>query len=301
MPFVEIATLLVSCLFANNDFNNCLSENPSLPLTPTVAGAVSQQKLGPSFIGQSFDVVLTAEAALAWDETTGQVIYQKNADEKRPVASLSKILSALVVRSALPLDKTVLIPPEARAAQINGADIHLPIGQHASVLELLSAGLVASANDAMVTLAVATAGSEPSFVNIANDFAKKNGAYDTIISNATGLNGGEQHSTAKDIKTLFSLAYRDQVLRDLLVTDKGQLHTTEGKTVNYKSTNQLLGTYFPVLAAKTGFTNEAGENLAIMTYGQEGQRLGVIILGSRDRFQDAKVLVEWIWRNYQWS
>jgi len=65
--------------------------------------------------------------------------------------------------------------------------------------------------------------------------------------------------------------------------------------------NKLLGTYFPVLAAKTGYTVAAGENLVVMTNGDEGQRIGAVVLGSEQRFYDMKVLVEWVWRNFEWS
>lgn len=300
MPFSEIAVLLVSCLLVDHDYAYCVRSNSTTLPVQAIAGATNQQPLSPQYTGHSFDVVLTAASAIAWDENTNAILYEQQAEEKRPVASLSKILSALTVRDRLSLPTIVEIPAAAKAAQINGADIKLPIGHHASVYDLLSASLVASANDAMVTLAIATAGSENDFVRVANTFAKKNGAYHTLVSNSTGLSGGEQYSTAKDIKTLFSLAYRDKVLRNLLVTDQGQFETTEGKKITFKSTNKLLGTYFPILAAKTGYTYEAGENLAVVTYGKEGQRIGVIVLGSHDRFQDVKVLVEWIWRNYQW-
>ena len=78
------------------------------------------------------------------------------------------------------------------------------------------------------------------------------------------------------------------------------LRTREGSVRSYASTNKLLGTYFPVLAAKTGYTPAAGQNLIVMTHGEAGQRIGAVVLGSSDRFQDMKTLVEWIQRNYTW-
>jgi D-alanyl-D-alanine carboxypeptidase (penicillin-binding protein 5/6) len=267
-----------------------------------VAGQQANQAsaITPTFTGNAVDVVLTAKAALAWDEQTGAILYEKNIDERRPVASLSKLASALLVRSTLPTTDVVEIPIAVRQTQLRGAHIRLPPGEHVTVYDLLAAGLIASANDAMTALAVEVAGDETRFAEQATAFAQKHGFTNTRVSNATGLDGGEQFSTARDIKGLFQMAYRDQTLRTLLVSRDGTLHTQENSRRNYESTNELLGTYFPVLAAKTGYTAAAGQNLVVMTYGDQGQRIGAVVLGSTDRFQDIKALVEWVKRNYTW-
>lgn len=299
MTLIQVATIFLSCLLTSSGASECIRENVAYSQAGAVAGVVDNTDV-PIKTGDAIDVLLSAKAALVWDEETGTILYEKNAYEKRPVASLSKLLSALVIRENMRLDSYVKIPEEARAMQRRGANIKLPIGDKASVYDLLSAGLIASANDAMTSLAVAMSGTEDEFVNTANAFASKNGAFSTRISNSTGLSGGEQYSTAFDIKELFSLTYRDKVIRDLLVSQAGTLITEAGISRNYKSTNQLFGTYFPVLAAKTGYTVEAGENLVVMTYGDEGQRVGAVVLGSEARFQDMKTLVEWVWRSYTW-
>lgn len=299
MSLIQVATILVTCLVSTSDTNQCLQQQIISPEHGQIAGAKEKTNI-PTKTGNSIDVIISAKSALVWDKETGAILYEKNAYEKRPVASLSKILSALIVRQNTNLTSMVEIPPEVKIAQRKGADIELPVGDKASVYDLLSAGLIASANDAMVTLAVHISGNEETFSETANKFAAKNGVYSTNISNATGLDGGKQYSTAYDVKKLFSLAYRDQVLRNILVSEKGDLTTANGIKRKYTSTNRLLGTYLPVLAAKTGYTVEAGENLVIMTHGDKGQEIGAIVLGSEARFQDMKVLVEWIWRNYTW-
>lgn len=299
MTLLQVAAILVSCLLTSTGTGECLRDNVTYSEAGEVAGIIDNRDM-PMKTGESMDVILSAEAALVWDENTGMILYEKNVNEKRPVASLSKLLTALVIRENMRLDTSVMIPGEVKTAQRRGANIRLPVGDQASVYDLLSAGLIASANDAMVSLAVAMSGTEDEFTKVANKFASKNGAFSTKISNSTGLGGGEQYSTALDIKELFSLAYRDKVIRDLLVTEQGVLTTKTGIKRRYKSTNQLFGTYFPVLAAKTGYTAEAGENLVVMTYGDEGQRVGAVVLGSEARFQDMKTLVEWVWRSYIW-
>ncbi len=255
----------------------------------------------PMKTGKSIDVILTAQAALVWDVDTKTILYDKNANVERPIASLNKLLSALTIREVLPNPSTVVaIPPDVRGAQRKGANIKLPVGQHATVEELLAASMIPSANDAIVTLAVAAKGSEDAFVTYANDYASRRGLFHTKLVNATGLQGGVQYSTATDVMKMLTLAYKDPVLRPYLSQKKGMLITAEGTKRSYDSTDELIGTYLPILAGKTGYTVAAKENLAILTIGPKGQKIGAVILGSDNRFHDMKTVVEWIWRNYTW-
>lgn len=299
MSIINLAAIFISCVLVNNQSGDCLREKITTVEAGTVAG-VTDIKQKPIKTSEAIDVILTAEAALVWDEATGTILYEKNPDARRPVASLSKLAAALTIRKYLPLETMVTIPEEVRKAQRSGADVQLPVGDQATAYDLLAAGLIASANDAMVSLGIGMSGSEEEFARTANDFIQRNGIYSTRISNATGLAGGEQYSTARDIMELFKLNYRDQLMRNLLVSEEKTLTTAGGVTRKYKSTNKLLGTYFPVLAAKTGYTDEAGENLVVMTFGDRGQRIGAVVLGSEDRFQDIKTVVEWVQRSYQW-
>jgi len=246
-------------------------------------------------------VVLTAKGALAWDIDTGAVLYEKAADERRPIASLNKLLSTLVVVDNLKLDDVIEVSSTAARAGRRGANIKLPIGHHATMQELLAASLIASANDAMIVLAEAVADSEANFVVRANAYATQHGLRNTVVSNATGLPGDAQYSTARDVREMLEMAYQDKRLTSYLSQAAGTLTTLEGARREYDSTNKLLTTYVPILAAKTGYTIEAGENLAIVTAGADGQRIGAIILGSTERFQDMKVLTEWLYRNYVWQ
>ncbi|HLD25690.1 MAG TPA: hypothetical protein VJC05_01435 [Candidatus Andersenbacteria bacterium] len=303
MTFWGLATVVVGCLVNPETADECWQQNlaaTSVPGVVAAAHSAAATPFAPVFSGNSLDVELTAAAALVWDEQTDTILYERAIHERREVASLSKLLSALKVREELPGATMVEIPAAARMAKRQGAHVALPPGEHASVYDLLSAALIPSANDAMLALAWAVGGDEERFAEKANDFARRHGFLNTRISNATGLPGGEQFSTAADIKGLFQLAYRDQTLRNLLVGERGVLVTQEGTRRSYVSTNELLDSYLPILAGKTGYTPSAGQNLVIMTYGERGQRIGAVVLGSTDRFQDMKTLVEWVQRNYTW-
>jgi D-alanyl-D-alanine carboxypeptidase (penicillin-binding protein 5/6) len=297
MTPIDVTMLFISCLVTGLPAAGCA---PVLAASTASVAGVQSAIAHPLHTGPALDVELTATSALVWDEDSGAILYEKNAFLPRPVASLSKLLSALVVRATLTPNAIIEIPPEVLQAQQQGVDVKLPVGEHATVSELLSAGLIASANDTFVTLAMAADGSEEKFAEHVNNYAQQHGFVNTRVHNATGLTGGEQYSTAYDLKEIFRTVLKDPILYTYLGNSRGVLHTQEGTALTYKTTNQLMDTYLPVLAGKTGYTNEALENLIILTRGEKGQRIGVVILGSTARFQDAKVLTEWIWRNYDW-
>lgn len=290
MSIISIVGLAIGCLLVNSPLDTCMATEV-ITVTP---------KEEPRQTGPSLDVVLSAKAALVWDENSGKVLYSKEADKERPIASLNKLVSLLAVRLLLTPETIVEIPPEVRIAQKKGADVGLPPGQHASVQDLLAASAIPSANDAMLTLAIAAKGSEAAFVEYANEFAAKQGLFHTKLINATGLQGGLQYSTASDVQRMLTLASADPILAPLLGQKNGIIHTQEGYAREYKTTDLLLGSYLPIIMAKTGYTIEAGENLAILTKTKSGHTIGGVVLGSANRFHDMKVLVEWIERNYTW-
>jgi serine-type D-Ala-D-Ala carboxypeptidase (penicillin-binding protein 5/6) len=296
MSILTITAAFVGCAILQQPLISCIP----YAVTPKPEPVISAPRI-PQKTGEAIDVALTAEAALVWDVTTNTVLYDRNANTKRPIASLNKLVSTLAVRELLPSgDTVVIIPPEVKKAQSQGANIKLPVGHHASVRDLLGASLIPSANDAMVSLAIAAKGSESAFAEYTNAFAARHGLFTTKLANATGLQGGDQYSTAHDVMGMLTLAYADPHLKPFLDQQKGQLITKEGAKRDFISTDELLGTYLPILAGKTGYTIAAKENLAIITVGPKGQKIGAVILGSDNRFQDMKTVVEYVIRNYTW-
>lgn len=297
MTFADLGFLVVTCLVTHQPLDMCLPG-------PTVAGKATPVI---TFTGESTDVVLSAQAALAWDLKTGRILYRKNEAQKRPVASLTKLVAVMAARRALAPEEVVEIPSAVRAAQRTGAHVRLPAGEHITVQQLFESGLIASAADSMVTLAVAAKGSEEAFATYANQVAEQVGLTSTRLANATGLSSAAEHpqySTAEDLRVVLETVYSDPLLAPLLAQRQGTLVTVEGTKRAYRTTNKLLGSYLPVLAGKTGYTTEAGGNFALITEGNHGQKIGIIILGSEDRedrFHNAQVLLEWLNRNYTWN
>lgn len=292
----HVLAAALSCAIVQQPVVSCIP----YALTPEPQVAQAQTRV-PKKTGDSIDVALTAHSALVWDVATDTILYDKQSTDERPIASINKLLSTLTVRELLPNSNTVVaIPPEVRKIQAKGANIKLPVGEHASVRDLLEASLIPSANDAMATLAIAAKGSEDAFAQAATEFGARHGLFHTKLANATGLHGGDQHSTARDVQKMLMMAYQDPVLRPYLSQQKGSLTTTEGSVRQFTSTDELIGTYMTILAGKTGYTLQAKENLAIITVGPRGQKIGAVILGSDARFQDTKTVVEWVIRNYTW-
>lgn len=300
MTIFELAILLAGCLGITGDIESCSVAQP-VHAAQSDAGQVAGVKTPlPYKTGEAVDVELSAVSVVVWDVDSGETMYEKNAYEKRPIASLSKLLAALVVKEGMQLDQEVEITDVVKEAQAKGVDVSLPVGEHVTAGDLLAAGMIASANDAMVALAESYSGSEAAFAHDATIYAKSIGVNDTKLANATGLTGGEQFSTANDVRKMISAAYGDNDLRALLSSSNGTLLTREGTVRKYVTTNDLVKSYLPILAAKTGYTYEAGENLAVITRDDNGHKIGAVVLGSSDRFYDMKVLVEWVWRNFEW-
>lgn len=294
---LAITAAVLGCVILQQPFESCIPYALEPEPTPTIATRAIPQKTG-----QAIDVALTAQAALVWDLATDTILYEKEANTKRPIASINKLLSAIAVRELLPsLNTQIVIPAEAKKVQSKGANIKLIVGHHATIRDLLEASLVPSANDAMVSLAVAASGSESEFVKYANNLAARKGLFSTKLANATGLQEGEQYSTAHDVMSMLTLAYADPILRPFLSQQKGSLVTQEGAVREFISTDELLGGYLQILAGKTGYTLAAKENLAIITVGPKGQKIGAVILGSDNRFHDMKIAVEYVLRNYTWQ
>ncbi len=295
--FQGIATI-VGCMILQQPMTTCLPAG----IQNQPSEQINQQSstVLPKKTGEAIDVDLTAQSALVWDIATGTILYERNADTERPIASLNKLLSTAAARSLITPETIITIPQDVIKAQHEGVGVKLIPGEHFAARDLFEASLIPSANDAMVSLAVAAKGSESAFVEYANTYAASHGLFHTLLANSTGLQEGVQHSTARDVMHMLMNAYNDPFLRPFLSQQKGEIFSLEGNKHAFISTDKLLGTYLPILAAKTGYTLAAKENLAIVTTGPKGQKIGAVVLGSDDRFQDMKTVVEYTYRNYTW-
>ena len=247
---------------------------------------------------------LTVEGAAAYvlDKETGETLYSKNADVPRAVASTTKIMTAMLVLKRATMDETITVSPYA--ASTGGASIGLRAGEKRSVVELLHALMLASANDAAFGLAEHVAGSEPGFVDMMNERAAQLGADQTRFTVPHGLaSGAEHYSTARDLAVIARAAMEDPDFAALVATRWWTWTTDEepGRR-DLRNSNSLLDRYPPAVGLKTGFTNESGYCL-VAGADAAGRSVIAVVLGSPTRdgsFTDGEILLDWSLKKFDY-
>jgi D-alanyl-D-alanine carboxypeptidase (penicillin-binding protein 5/6) len=215
---------------------------------------------------------IAAAGYMVVDGDTGEPLASFNADEPRPVASLTKLMTARLVLDAGRLDHTATVPPLRIAGDESQAG--LEPGDHASRGELLQAMLVASAGDAARTLAVDVAGDERRFVSMMNAEAAAAGLDATRYANPDGLDDPAQHSSAADVARLAHDLMQNATFRSIVAAESTRLDGSE-----LPATNDLLGAYPGADGIKTGHTDEAGWCIAASAT-RDGRRIVVVVLGA---------------------
>jgi len=215
---------------------------------------------------------IAAAAYMLIDGDTGKALASLNADQPRPVASLTKLMTARLVLDAGPLEDTATVPSLQLAEDESQAG--LETGERLSRAELLQAMLVASAGDAARTLAVDVAGSERRFVEMMNAEAVAAGLDATRYANPDGLDDPAQHSSAADVARLAIDLMRDPAFRRIVAAESVRI---DGSVL--PATNDLLGVYPGADGIKTGYTDEAGWCIAASAT-RDGRRIVAVVLGA---------------------
>lgn len=234
-------------------------------------------------------------AALVVDAQTGEVIFQRDAGRVAPIASLTKLMTALVVLDAkLPLDEVVQLTADDRWKG-KGAHSRLAIGSKLTRGELLKLALMASENRAAHTLGRSYPGGSAEFVRHMNVKARALGMTQSRFADASGLSNLNV-STARDLVKLVNAASRDVVIREYSTLPT--LDVTVGKSVlTYRNTNLLIGKQdWEILVQKTGFTNDAGQCL-VMEAMIDGRATVLVLLnsfGTLTRTADARRIRRWM-------
>ena len=265
-----------------------------------VLGSVNEQKtFSPIPLlseGSTFPLV-SAEAVLAVDLDSGVILYQKDPDKTLLPASTTKMMTALVAMEYFSIDQ------EIRVASFNveGQKMGLTSGEVISVKSLLYGLLIYSANDAAEALARAYPGGRELFVAAMNLKARELHLDNTHFTNPTGLDGEGLTSTARDLIRLAMVAMQNSLFAEIVGTKTITITSVDGRKV-YKlgNINKLLGTVDGNLGIKTGWTEEARENL-ISEVIRNNHKVVIAVLGSQDRFGESKELIEWIFGSYQWT
>jgi len=271
---------------------------------PQVSGvAVSRAKApqaitAPELVLNLTPPALTAKAALAYDLESGSILYSKNMDQALSIASLTKLMTALVVVEQTDLQNTVVV--DLPDSKIVGINLGLTAGEELKVADLLSAMLIPSSNNAALILSKYVAGDEAKFVELMNEQARKLGLRGTRFSNPVGWDTDDNHSTVQDLILVVKEFVKHPELTQLVRTARMEIVSLDGKyTHQLLTTNQLLLNNPEVVGIKTGWTSKALGNLIIMANHNQ-RRVVTIILGSENREQDSQKLLDWIETVYIW-
>jgi D-alanyl-D-alanine carboxypeptidase (penicillin-binding protein 5/6) len=231
-----------------------------------------------------------ARAAVLMDAETGQVLFAKNAHQPLPPASLTKIMTAIVVLERCELD--AVVKASQRAVNAKASSMHLRVGETVKVRDLLYALMLRSANDAAIALAEHTAGSVEAFAALMNEKAKSLGAKHTRFVNPHGLHDPRHLSTAYDLALITRYAMENETFRAIV---KAPYYIVE-RSVNQDdlwmvNKAKFLEQYAYAEGVKTGYTNQAGYCFAGSAY-RDGRRLITVVLNSPQRVADTIALME---------
>jgi D-alanyl-D-alanine carboxypeptidase len=247
--------------------------------------------------------IIRAEAAIVMDADSGDILYAKNISEKLPIASLTKLMTTLIAVDALPQDHVVEITRDAFKYNGNGASTAgLRLGEKMDVNNLLHASLIKSGNDAAAALGLATSnGSLDDFVAKMNERTQVLGLRNTHFANPVGFDDADNYSTAYDLALIAKQAIRKPLLREIITKESYELRQSNGKVHGVISnTNRLFNSYLQIVGGKTGTTPQAGQCLFFVVKNDQGHEVLIVILNSPDRYGEAKVVADWVFRTYSW-
>lgn len=230
------------------------------------------------------------EAILLKDLTTGQLLFEQHADQPMPPASLTKIMSALVILEEGNLEDLVTV--SQRAASAGGTRLFLKAGQVLPLRGLLEAMLIRSANDACLAAAEHIGGDETAFVVKMNVTAKAIGLSRTKFQNACGFDMEAHYSTAKDLALLTTYAMANDTFASIVKEPDAVIYAVDQpEAFVVRTTNRLLGTVDGVVGVKTGYTRGAGRCL-ITVVRRDGKELLLVLLNARQRWSTAQSMIE---------
>ncbi|MBQ8537118.1 MAG: D-alanyl-D-alanine carboxypeptidase [Clostridia bacterium] len=249
-------------------------------------------------------VPLTSPSAILAEASTGTVIFEKNADERREVASVTKLMTVLLILEDLEAGRYQLtdqVTVSQSAAAMQGSQALLDANTAYPLETLLRSTIIASANDSAVALAEFAQGSEAGFVERMNQRAKELDMADTVYVNCTGYPQEGQHTTARDVLRLSCEVSRHPIYHQYASVWMETLTHPSGRTTDLTNTNRLVRFYEGCDGFKTGSTDGAKYCLSA-TAQKNGLRLIAIVLGtpqSQTRFDEARAMLDYGFANYQ--
>ncbi|OGN01088.1 MAG: hypothetical protein A3B91_00725 [Candidatus Yanofskybacteria bacterium RIFCSPHIGHO2_02_FULL_41_29] len=312
MSRVYLAVTIIVVLFAVNIllvFKNNQDDSLIIQLASRYNGSLNGQAYilpisGPNYI-PILDSSISApkidsKSAVIYDTKSRRFLYEKESNIKLPIASLTKIMSAVVVLENLNLDDIVTVFENSIKADGEKQDLYL--GEKMSIRNLLKLMLIESSNDAAYALMYYAKSRGIDFVGLMNSEAITTGMTDSYFTDPAGLDDGA-YSTASDLIKLVEYSLKYQEIWDISA-EKTAIVESSDERIKHQvtSTNRLLGLVKDIIGGKTGYTEGAGQCMILVTSVPDyPSKIISIVLGSGDRFGDTQKLIDWTRQAYRWQ
>ena len=249
------------------------------------------------FTAKTASAYTMSQAECVIELNSQRVIFSKNENEKLPMASTTKILTALTVIENFDLNKVIIVPKNA--TNIEGSSIYLREGEHLTIKELLYGLMLRSGNDCAECLALTCSNNKQEFIDLMNNTAKKYGATNSNFVNAHGLHDKNHYTTAYDLCLISLNAMKNPTFKEIVSTKKVEI-SNEG--YSYKrvlvNKNKMLSTFNGCTGVKTGFTKNAGRCL-VSSAERNGLNFVCVVINSPQMWERSQELLNTCFENYK--
>ncbi len=226
----------------------------------------------------------SAGAEIAMELTTRTVLTESNADKRMPMASTTKIMTAIIIAEDCKLDEEITVPDAA--VGVEGSSIYLKKDERIDVRDLLYGLMLRSGNDSAVALAIHHSGSVENFVTVMNERAKRIGADNTNFKNPSGLPDDEHYTTARDLCNIACYAMNNEIFKEV-VSSKSHV----GKFRSFENKNKMLYRYEGANGVKTGYTLKAGRCL-VSSAERDGMDVVTVVLNCYDMYERSSAILD---------
>lgn len=233
-------------------------------------------------------ISVSASQAIVLDQKTGEILFSKNHDEKTSIASITKVMTAIIAIESGMMDETTAA--SLKAIYTEGSSIYLEQGESMTIEDLVYGLMLRSGNDSAVAIAEHVGGSEEGFVHLMNDKAKWIGMTNTSFRNSHGLEAEDHYSTAYDMALLMQYAMNNETFRTISGT---KIYKAKSRTYSWLNKNKLLTRHYEyTTGGKTGYTKRAGRTL-LTTASKDGHDLIAVTLNAPDDWNDHIAMYEY--------
>lgn len=245
-------------------------------------------------VDTSGDIGISAGQAILIDGDTGNVIYEKSADQKAYPASTTKIMTALLTIEVLekndsPLEQITEVPETAQG--VEGSSVYLKAGEKITIEDLLYGLMLVSGNDAATALAEIIGGSQDDFVDMMNERARKLNCRNTHFTNPSGLFDEEHYTTARDMAVIAREAMKNKTFRRIVSAESWETERTESDYKTFRNKNKTIYEFSGGNGIKIGYTKASGRTL-VASATRDGRTMIAVVMNAPDWFEDAYRMME---------